>query len=83
MGRKTIKWWKYSGDTAIAYKGKLVLDYDKLGTTIGREEEEWKVFKLLLLAKQRSCVTEEGSSSRRWTEEKASGERVMEDDIRD
>ena len=53
------------------------------GTKIGREEEEWKVFKLLLLAKQRSCVTEEGSSSRRWTEEKASGERVMEDDIRD
>ena len=45
MGRKTIKWWKCSGDTVVAYKERLTLDYEKLGTTVGTVEEEWKTFK--------------------------------------
>ena len=40
MGQKTIKWWKCSGGTAVAYKERLT-DYEKLGTV----EKEWKVFK--------------------------------------
>ena len=38
MGRKTIKWWKCSKETAVAYKERLTLDYEKLGTTIGTVE---------------------------------------------
>ena len=44
VGRKTIKWWKCSEDTAVAYKERLTLDYEKLGTSIGTVEEEWKAF---------------------------------------
>ena len=45
VGRNTIKWWKCSGDTAVAYKERLTLDYEKLRTSIGTVEEEWKAFK--------------------------------------
>ncbi|KAI0215635.1 hypothetical protein LSAT2_032303 [Lamellibrachia satsuma] len=41
VGQKTIRWWKCSGDTAVAYKERLTLDYEKLRTV----EEELKAFK--------------------------------------
>ena len=45
MGRKIINWWKCSGDTAVAYKERLTLDYEKLGTSPGTVEEGCKYFK--------------------------------------
>ena len=72
MGRKTIRWWKCIEDTAIAYKERLTLDYEKLETSIVTVEEEWKTFKDAFVG-----VTEElygrtsgrgGSSSRRKTQ---------------
>ena len=39
LGQKTIKWWKCSVDTAVAYKERLTLDYEKLGTKVGTVEE--------------------------------------------
>ena len=32
-------------DTAVSYKERLTLNYDKFGTTIGTVEEEFKAFK--------------------------------------
>ena len=61
--------WGHSGDTAVANKEWLTLDYEKLGTTVGVVDEEWKSFKDALVG-----VAEElcgrtsgkgGSSSRR------------------
>ena len=40
-----MKWWKCNGDTTVAYKDRLTLDFKKFGTSIGRVEEEWKTFR--------------------------------------
>ena len=40
VSRKTINWWKCSGDIAVAYKERLTLDYGKLGTSAGTVAEE-------------------------------------------
>ena len=44
--------WGHSGDTVIAYKERLTLDYKKLETTLGRKEQWMKngrLSKMLLL----------------------------------
>ena len=45
QGRKTIKWWKFTGGMIDENKERMKMKYEELDTDVDTVEEEWKKYK--------------------------------------